>query len=85
VRYQVVVDVLGVRPERRRADTRGVDSQNRNHLATVHNSIVDSSADRTSKTVLASVAAALVANPPRRTRSRRPAIVDTAHSKYHDP
>jgi hypothetical protein len=38
-----------------------VDSQNRNHLATVHNSVVDSSADRDSRAVLAPVAAAFVA------------------------
>jgi hypothetical protein len=29
--------------------------------------------------------AASVANPPRRARSRRPTIVDTMHSKYHEP
>jgi hypothetical protein len=62
-----------------------VDSQNRNHLATVHNTAVDSSRDRDSSTSRAPTAAALVENPPRLTRSRRPAIVDTMHSKYQDP
>jgi hypothetical protein len=62
-----------------------VDSQNRSHFATVHNTVVDSSRDRDCSASRASIAAALVANPPRRARSRRPTIVDTMHSKYHEP
>ena len=62
-----------------------VESQYRSHFATDHNTVVDSARDRDTSTLRASTAAALVGNPPRRARSRCPAIVDTMHSKYHVP
>jgi putative ABC transport system ATP-binding protein len=49
------------------------------------NTVVDSSRDRASRALRASTAAALVANPPRRARARRPAIMDAMHSKYDLP
>ena len=62
-----------------------VDGKNRSHLPTDHNTVVDSSRDRDSNALRAAIAADLVGNPPRRARSRRPAIVETMHSKYHVP
>jgi hypothetical protein len=53
-----------------------VGSQYRSHFATVHNTVVDSSAERDSSALRAWTAAALVGKPPRRARSRRPATVD---------
>jgi hypothetical protein len=62
-----------------------VDSQQCSNLATVHVAAVFCSRLWASMVSRASTAIALVVNPPRRTRSRRPVMVVTWQWKYQVP